>query len=83
MVSSTGLADRPDLIYTLRLYDSLPFGDIEIVVRNPTGRSMTVQSIRVVEASASVLSILENTTRRIVFYPTASVRIGQTCGFTI
>ncbi|MGA8677019.1 MAG: PKD domain-containing protein [Candidatus Acidiferrales bacterium] len=50
VVSSTGLADRPDLIYTLRLYDSLPFGDIQVVVRNPTGRSVTVQSIRVVEA---------------------------------
>lgn len=44
-VSFTGLASEPDLSYTIRLYDRLPFGDIEVNVDNNTGKSFTVQEL--------------------------------------
>ena len=50
MVVSTGLTDRPDLVYVLRLYDEHPYGDLEVEVQNRTGKSITVQSIRSVDA---------------------------------
>jgi alpha-galactosidase len=49
-VTFTGLAHHPDLVYMLRLYDALPFGDIEVEVRNGTEGAVTVQSIRSAEA---------------------------------
>lgn len=49
-VSFTGLTNRPELIYVLRLYDLLPFGTIQVEVRNRTGKTVTVQSIRSVQA---------------------------------
>jgi alpha-galactosidase len=49
-ISSTGLAGRPDLICIVRLYSALPYGEIEIEVRNGTGKDLTVQSIRPLEA---------------------------------
>jgi hypothetical protein len=49
-VTATGLAYRPDLVYVVRLYDALPFGDVEVEVQNQTAKSVTVQSIRSVEA---------------------------------
>jgi alpha-galactosidase len=49
-VNFTGLNGSPDLDYVLRLYDRLPYGDIEVKVRNTTGGKITVQAIRSVEA---------------------------------
>lgn len=49
-VTFTGLKGSPELIYVLRLYDQLPYGDIEVKVRNTTDGEITVQSIRSVEA---------------------------------
>lgn len=49
-VTSSGLPDQPDLTYTLRVYESRPFGEIQVQVQNPSGRSIAVQSIRSVEA---------------------------------
>jgi len=49
-VTSTGLAHKPDLIYVLRLYDKHPYGDIQVEVRNRTVKTVTVQSIRSVDA---------------------------------
>jgi alpha-galactosidase len=49
-VTFTGLKGSPELIYVLRLYDQLPYGDVEVKVRNTTGGKITVQSIRSVEA---------------------------------
>jgi alpha-galactosidase len=50
MVAFTGLSGSPELDYVLRLYDQLPYGDIEVKVRNTTGGKITVQAIRSVEA---------------------------------
>ncbi|MGH9827246.1 MAG: glycoside hydrolase family 36 protein, partial [Blastocatellia bacterium] len=49
-VTSTGSAGKPELRYVVRLYDTHPYGDIEVTVQNETGKTITVQSIRSVEA---------------------------------
>ena len=49
-VSYSGLADKPDLVCTLRLYENEPYGDVTVAVRNGTGKSISVQAIRVVDA---------------------------------
>ncbi len=58
-VTFTGLKGSPELIYVLRLYDQLPYGDIEVNVRNTTGGKITVQSIRSVEAVGKPLVNLD------------------------
>jgi alpha-galactosidase len=50
VVTASGLPDRPDLIYTIRVYEDHPFGEIQVTVRNGSSRSCQVQSIRSVEA---------------------------------
>lgn len=50
IVTSSGLPQAPDLVYSLQSYDSGNFGAIEAGVRNQTGKPVTVQSIRSVEA---------------------------------
>jgi len=50
---SSGLAGAPSLISTIRLYDELPFGDMELKVQNSTNIPVTVQAIRVVDAIGS------------------------------
>ena len=47
----TGLVAKPDLKYVLRLYDSVPFGDVQVTVNNSTGAEVSVQSIRVLDAT--------------------------------
>ena len=46
----TGLANQPDLIYTIRLYASDPYGELRVEVRNHSGHDVEVQSIRSIEA---------------------------------
>ncbi len=58
-VTFTGLKGSPELIYVLRLYDQLPYGDIEVKIRNTTGGKITVQSIRSVEAVGKPLVNLD------------------------
>ncbi len=50
-VISTGLPDHPALAYTIRTYDTRPFGDIQVVVENHTGKSLSVERIRCLEAT--------------------------------
>ena len=45
-VKCTGLAEQPDLVYLIRLYDSLPAGDIEVELQNHTAKPVTVQTLR-------------------------------------
>jgi alpha-galactosidase len=49
-IISSGLSNLPDLAYTLQIYDGRAFGVIETEVRNHTGKPLTIQSIRSVEA---------------------------------
>ncbi|MFZ1158724.1 MAG: melibiase, partial [Candidatus Sulfotelmatobacter sp.] len=50
-VTYSGLSEEPDLIYHLRVYSSEPFGDIQVTVRNTTGKAIHVESIRCLEAT--------------------------------
>lgn len=54
-VTFTGLANQPDLIYTIRVYASRPFGEIQVQVRNKAGHTIEVQSLRSVEAMGSAM----------------------------
>jgi len=54
-ITSTGLADEPDLTYTIRIYADRPFGEIQVQVQNHSVRSFEVQSIRGLEALGSDL----------------------------
>src|SRR5215467_2221252 len=49
-VTFGGLAGQPNLSYMLRLYNNLPFGDIEVQLLNHASRRLTVEHIRCVEA---------------------------------
>ena len=51
-VTYSGLHGQPDLIYHLRAYSNEPFGDIQVTVRNTTGKPIHVESIRSVDATA-------------------------------
>jgi hypothetical protein len=55
MITTTywGLADKPTLISIIRLYDDLAFGDTEVTVQNSTGKAVTVEAIRSVDAVGS------------------------------
>ena len=54
-VTSTGLANQPDLIYTIRVYSGKPFGEIQVQVRNRSGRNLEVESLRSVEALGNAI----------------------------
>ncbi len=49
-VTSSGLSNLPDLAYTLQIYDGRAFGVIETEVQNHTGKPLTIQIVRSVEA---------------------------------
>jgi alpha-galactosidase len=49
-VECTGAPDEPDLTYIVRLYDNRPYGELEVQVKNRTGRTIEIQSIRSVDA---------------------------------
>jgi alpha-galactosidase len=49
-VTYSGLSGQPELIYHLRSYSNQPFGDIQVTVRNTTGKPIHVESIRSVDA---------------------------------
>lgn len=54
-VTLTGLANQPDLLYTIRVYDAKPFGEIWVQVQNHTGRTFEVQSLRSVDALGNAI----------------------------
>jgi alpha-galactosidase len=56
-----GLAGKPDLVYDLRLYDQRPYGDVAARVENTTGKAITIQAIRVVDALGTPLIYLGGT----------------------
>ena len=53
-----GLEGKPDLGYVVELYDQRPYAAVQVIVRNTTGKEVTVQAIRGVEAMGeSVLNL--------------------------
>jgi hypothetical protein len=49
-VACTGLQGSPDLVYTVQLYDQSPYATVQVEVQNHTGKTVTVQALRSVEA---------------------------------
>ena len=49
-VTCSGLDGKPELVYVLQLYDQRPYGTVQVQVRNTTGKEVTVQAIRSVDA---------------------------------
>jgi alpha-galactosidase len=49
-VTCTGLEGRVDLVYVVQLYDQRPYATVQVRVRNTTGKAVTVQAIRSMEA---------------------------------
>ena len=49
-VTCSGLDGKPDLIYVLQLYKQRPYGTVQVKVQNSSGKEVTVQTIRSVEA---------------------------------
>jgi hypothetical protein len=62
-VTSSGLSNLPDLAYTLQIYDGRAFGVIETEVQNHTGKPLTIQSIRSVEAFGNKIIDLGRSSR--------------------
>ena len=48
-VTFSGLKNEPDLSYSVDLYDGLPFGDVQVLLRNSGTSSFMVQDIRVMD----------------------------------
>ena len=57
-ITFSGLAGKPDLVYRLSASASEPFADLQVTVHNTTGRSQTVEAIRVVDASGDSIASL-------------------------
>jgi alpha-galactosidase len=55
----SGLAGQPRLMYSLRTFHSTPFAEIQAAVQNTTGRTVHVQSIRIVDATGADLVDLQ------------------------
>lgn len=49
-VTYSGIRGEPELIYKLRSYKGKPFGDIQVTVRNTTGKPIHVEDIRSVDS---------------------------------
>ena len=48
-VDLSGAAGKPDLSYTVKLYDELPYGDVQVRLKNGGASLVTVQDIRVMD----------------------------------
>jgi alpha-galactosidase len=49
-VTCRGLEGKADLVYVVQLYDQRPYATVQVTVRNTTGKEVTVQAIRGMEA---------------------------------
>ena len=54
-VTCSGLAGKPDLIYTLQTYDGHPYGTVQVELQNHGSSAVTVQALRSAEATGSTM----------------------------
>jgi len=54
-ITYSGLARKTDMLLVLRLYDQHAYGDVEVTVRNTTGKALSIQAIRNLEAAGKDL----------------------------
>jgi alpha-galactosidase len=50
-VTCGGLEGKPDLIYVVQIYDQGPYATVQVTVRNTTGKEVTMQAVRAVDAA--------------------------------
>jgi alpha-galactosidase len=50
-VTCKGLTGKADLVYVVQVYNQHPYGTVQVKVRNTTGKEVTVQVIRSIEAT--------------------------------
>jgi len=48
-VDLSGASGKPDLSYTLELYDELPYGDVKVTLKNGGASPITIQDLRVMD----------------------------------
>ena len=51
------LKGSPDLLVNLRAYQNQPFGELQVTVRNTTGKSIKVDGIRTIDGDARALDL--------------------------
>ena len=56
-ITYTGSKDAPDLAIHLRAYRSSPFGDVQVTIRNTTGKPISVDGIRSVDGGPESLDL--------------------------
>jgi alpha-galactosidase len=56
-ITYSGLKRAPDLLVNLRAYQSQPFGELQVTVRNTTGKSIKVDGIRSIDGDAGALNL--------------------------
>jgi len=52
-VTHSGLPGKPDLVWTARLYQEQPWGEIEVKLLNTTDKAVSVQAIRSIQTTDS------------------------------
>ncbi|HYA26031.1 MAG TPA: glycoside hydrolase family 36 protein, partial [Terriglobales bacterium] len=65
-VSFTGLAGKPDIKYTLQLYNDRPYGSVQVQIENTGRESINIESIRTVDVTGEPrvnLGAAENSNR--------------------
>lgn len=60
-VTSSGLGGKPDLVYTIRLYEDRTFGELRLQLRNRSDQAYTVQSLRPLQATGKEILSLGGT----------------------
>ncbi len=50
-ITYSGLKDAPELVYEVRIYRDVPFGEMQAVARNTTSKTFHVDAFRIIDAS--------------------------------
>jgi alpha-galactosidase len=50
-LKNAGLADKPDLIETIHVYDAAPYATLQLQIGNPTKKTFMLESARVIDAT--------------------------------
>ena len=58
-VTWSGLSGKPDIVYQLRTYSEEPFADIQVTIKNRTGKTIHVETIRSLEATGEAIAGLD------------------------
>lgn len=55
VLKNTGLADKPDLVITIQVYDGAPYATVQLQINNPTKKEFELESARVIDATGDAL----------------------------